>query len=235
LGFLLKSKEQSPELKLLVVEDDLATLELMAEVFGSLHAEVRTVSESKKAADMVGREKFDGICLDLEMPGLNGFDLARVIRNSSWNKTTPIIIVTGRDDRQTMQQAFAAGATFFLQKPVDRQKLTGLFRVARGGLLESRRRHLRVPLQTEITCTVGSRSLRGRSWNLSHGGMQVEVEGLRVGETVRVSFRLPVSDVAIDVAGAVAWVNPNRQGVRFTSVSNQDQQAIRTFVGEENG
>ncbi len=229
----MKSKEQATDLKLLVVEDDLAGLELMAEVFRSLQAEVRTISESKKAASLINREKFDGIFLDLEMPGLHGLELARLIRNSSWNKTTPIIIVTGQDDRKTMQQAFAAGATFFLQKPVDRQKLLSLFRVVRGGLLESRRRHLRVPLQTEITCTAGTRSLRGRSWNLSLGGMQIEVEGLQTGQTLRVSFQLPVSEVAIEAEGQVAWVNPNRQGVRFTNVGEASSQAIRTFVGEE--
>jgi CheY-like chemotaxis protein len=221
------------ELKILVVEDDLASLELMGEVFGSLKADVHAVSESKMAAGIVAQEKFDGIFLDLEMPGLHGLDLARLIRGSSWNRTTPIIIVTGQDDRKTMQQAFAAGATFFLQKPVDRQKLTALFRVVRGGLLESRRRHLRLPLQTEIVCVAGTRSLRGQSWNLSHGGMQVEVEGLRAGESVRISFRLPVSGVAIELTGAVAWVNPNRQGIRFTDVAEKDQQAIRTFIGEE--
>jgi uncharacterized protein (TIGR02266 family) len=229
----LKSRE--PQLKLLVVEDDLASLELMAEVFGSLHADVHTIYESTKAAAVVNQEKFDGIFLDLEMPGLHGLDLARLIRDSSWNRSTPIIIVTGQDERKTMQQAFTAGATFFLQKPVDRQKLTGLFRVVRGGLLESRRRHLRVPLQTEITCTVGSRGLRGHSWNLSHGGMQIEVDGLQAGESVRVSFRLPVSEVAVEATASVVWVNPNRQGIRFTNISEQDQQAIRAFVGEEHG
>ena len=43
-------------LKLLVVEDDLASLELMTEVFTSLKAEVRPVSDSEKASDMVNRE-----------------------------------------------------------------------------------------------------------------------------------------------------------------------------------
>ena len=142
----------------------------MTEVFTSLQAEVRPLSDSEEAAGIVNREKFDGIFLDLEMPNLNGFDLARLVRKSSWNKSTPIIIVTGRDERQTMQQAFALGATFFLQKPVDRQKLNNLFRTVRGGMLENRRRYTRVPLQTEVTCVVGSRRLQGMSWNLSQGG-----------------------------------------------------------------
>src|ERR1700691_3022720 len=156
-------------LKLLVVEDNIPSLELMTEVFISLKAEVRPINDSQKAAAIVNQEKFDGIFLDLEMPNLNGFELARLVRKSSWNKSTPIIIVTGRDDRQTMREAFAIGATFFLQKPVDRQKLSVLFRTVSGGMLENRRKSTRVPIQTEVTCTVGSRTVRGTSWNLSQG------------------------------------------------------------------
>lgn len=157
-------------LKLLIVEDDIASLELMTEVFTSLEAEVRPVSDSQKAAGLVNQERFDGIFLDLEMPNLHGFDLARLIRKSSRNKSTPIVIVTGRDQRDTMQQAFTIGATFYLQKPVDRQKLSILFRTVRGGMLENRRRYTRVPIQTEVMCTVGSRTIRGVTWNLSQGG-----------------------------------------------------------------
>jgi DNA-binding response OmpR family regulator len=217
-------------LKLLVVEDDIPCLELMTEVFMSLHAEVRPVSDSEQAATLVNQERFDGIFLDLEMPRLHGFDLARLIRKSSWNKTTPIIIVTGRDDRQTMQEAFSLGASFFLQKPVDRQKLSSLFRTVRGGLLENRRRHVRVPLQTDVTCDIGSRKIHGVTWNLSQGGIQVEAGSLHPGDTVGLSFRLPVSEVVIDVVGTVVWASEKRQGIQFTEVSPKTQQSIREFV-----
>ncbi|MGB6472495.1 MAG: response regulator [Candidatus Sulfotelmatobacter sp.] len=219
-------------LKLLVVEDNIPSLELMTEVFRSLKAEVRPISESEKAVAMVNQEKFDGIFLDLEMPNLNGFDLARLVRKSSWNKSTPIIIVTGRDERQTMQDAFAIGATFFLQKPVDRQKLSTLFRTVSGGMLENRRKYTRVPIQTDVACTVGSRTIRGVSWNLSQGGMQVEVGGLKPKDAVRLSFQLPVSGVVIDVAGVVVWGKENRQGIQFTGVGAQSQQSIRQFMAE---
>ena len=219
-------------LKLLVVEDDLASLELMAEVFTSLKAEVRPVSDSEKAAGMVDQEKFDGIFVDLEMPKLNGFDLARLIRKSSWNKSTPIIIVTGRDERQTMQEAFAIGATFFLQKPVDRQRLSTLFRTVIGGMLENRRRNTRVPLQTEVICTVGSRTIRGITWNLSEGGMQLEASDLQSRDTVRLFFRFPVSGVSIDVIGTVAWVGEKRQGIQFTTLNAEAHQSIRKYIAE---
>jgi CheY-like chemotaxis protein len=217
-------------LKLLVVEDDLASLELMTEVFTSLKAEVRAVSDSQKAAGLVNQERFDGIFLDLGMPNLHGFDLARLIRKSSWNKSTPIVIVTGRDERDTMQQAFSLGATFFLQKPVDRQKLNILFRTVHGGMLENRRRYTRVPIHTDVTCTVGSRTIRGVTWNLSQGGMQVEAVGLQPKDTVRVSFQWPASGAALEAVGTVVWVKETRQGIQFTNVSPKHEQSIREFI-----
>jgi CheY-like chemotaxis protein len=219
-------------LKLLVVEDDIASLELMAEVFTSLRAEVRPISDSGKAAELVNQEKFDGIFLDLEMPNIDGFDLARRIRKSAWNKSAPIVIVTGRDDRRTMQEAFAIGVTFFLRKPVDRQRLTSLFQTVRGTLLENRRRHTRVPLQTAVTCTGSSRTMQGVTWNLSSGGIQIEVGNLPPGETVKLSFRLPRSGIAIDALGVVAWTKDQRQGIQFTKTSAQSQQAIQEFIAE---
>jgi CheY-like chemotaxis protein len=219
-------------LKLLVVEDNLASLELMTEVFTSLKAEVRPISDSEKAVAVVNQEKFDGIFLDLEMPNLNGFDLARLIRKSPWNKSTPIVIVTGREERQTMQEAFSSGATFFLQKPVDRQKLGVLFRTVSGGMIENRRKYTRVPIQAEVACTVGARTLRGVSWNLSQGGMQVEVGDLKLKDAVRLSFQLPVSGIVIDVAGVVVWGNAKRQGIQFTGVSAQGQQSICQFIAD---
>jgi CheY-like chemotaxis protein len=219
-------------LKLLVVEDNTANLELMTEVFTSMKAEVHPISDSEKAATLVNQEKFDGIFLDLEMPKLNGFDLARLIRKSSWNQSTPIVIVTGRDERQTMQDAFAIGATFFLQKPVDRQKLSALFRTVSGGMLENRRKYIRAPIRADVACTVGSRILRGVSWNLSQGGMQVEVGGLRPKDVVRLSFQLPISAATVDATGSVVWANEQRQGIQFTNVSGQSQQSIRQFIAD---
>jgi CheY-like chemotaxis protein len=216
--------------KLLVVEDDTANLELMTEVLESLEAEVRPVNDSQKAAMLVSQEKFDGIFLDLEMPILDGFAIAQKVRSSSWNRSTPIVIVTGRDERDTMRQAFATGATFFLQKPIDRHKLIRLFRTVRGTMVENRRRCARVPLQTEVACSVGSRTSQGRTWNLSQGGMQVEAGNLNPGESVRVAFRLPGSAGNIEASGTVVWTNETRQGIQFSKLTNRSEKAIREFI-----
>lgn len=219
-------------MKLLVVEDHIPSLELMTEVFTSLKAEVRPLSDSQEAAALIEREKFDGIFLDLEMPQLDGFQLAERIRRSSWNKLTPIVIVTGREQRDTMQRSFKTGAMFFLQKPVDRQRLTRLFQTVRGPITENRRRSARVPLQTKVTCIAGAKTLSGRTWNISHGGVQVEVDSLSAGDSVRLSLMLPNSHVVLDAVGQVVWAKADRQGIRFTKVAPKIQVEIHRFVDE---
>jgi len=166
------------------------------------------------------------------MPDIPGYELAHLVRQSAWNKSTPIIIVTGHDDRNAMQQAFATGATFFLRKPVDRQKLTGLFRTVRGTLLENRRKYARIPFQTEVMCQTESRNTRGLSWNLSQGGIQIANPTLRKGERVHLSFALPGRNVVIDALGEVQWADEERRGIRFTRLSPRDESEIKSLIAQ---
>jgi CheY-like chemotaxis protein len=219
-------------LKLLVVEDDPASLELMTEVFASLQTDVRPISDSEKAATLVNQERFDGIFLDIEMPNLDGFELAQIVRQSFWNKSTPIVIVTGREQRDTMHESFAMGATFFLQKPIDRLKLAGLLRAVQGPMRENRRRYARVPMQTEVRCCVGRKKMTGTAWNLSQGGMQLEVPDLSPGETVQLSFTLPQPPVGVEAIGLVAWAEKKRQGIHFVKMSVEHQEIVRAFINQ---
>jgi hypothetical protein len=77
--------------------------------------------------------------------------------------------------------------------------------------------------------------MRGVSWNLSQGGMQVEVRDLKPKEAVQLSFRLPVSGVAVDVVGAVAWGEEKRHGIQFTYMGAQSQQSILQYIAEQMG
>jgi CheY-like chemotaxis protein len=219
-------------LKLLLVDDDLASLELMTEVLSSLKAEVRPVSDSKQAACLVNQERFDGILLDLEMPHLNGLDLAELVRQSTWNKSTPIVIVTGHEQSDDMFRSFAKGATFFLQKPIDQLKLAGLLRTIEGALRENRRRYTRVPIQTQVTCCVGPRTWVGTTWNLSQGGMELEAGALAAGETVQLSFTLPRPPLGIEALGVVVWARDDRQGIHFTKMSVEHQEIVRDFIAD---
>jgi c-di-GMP-binding flagellar brake protein YcgR len=119
-----------------------------------------------------------------------------------------------------------------VQKPVDRQRLTALFRAVRGTLIENRRRHARVPIQTTVVCTIGSRTLNGSTWNLSAGGLQIEVGSLQPGNTVKLSFRVPGSGAMVEAMGVVVWAKQQREGIQFTQVSELTQQTIQQFIAE---
>jgi len=99
-------------------------------------------------------------------------------------------------------------------------------------MLENRRRYTRVPMRAHVICIVDSRTMRGVSYNLSQGGILAEVSGLNPNDAVQLSFRLPVSSVAVDAVGAVVWGDERRRGIQFTNVGPQSQQSIRQFITE---
>jgi CheY-like chemotaxis protein len=221
-------------LKILVVEDHIPSLELISEVLSSAEADVRPMSDSEEAAALVEKERFDGIFLDLQMPKVHGLQLVRRIRESSWNKSTAIVVITGQRERRTMQSAFAEGATFFLEKPIDRHRLLRLFRAVRGTLSYNRRQFARISFRAEVAYECRGVTSRGVSSNLSLGGILFEAPQLRRGDAVRFSFHLPSTNVLVDALGKVVRIDEkNRAGVRFININEAGRRAIRELVDRE--
>lgn len=222
-------------IRVLVVEDDLPTLELMREVLKSFDIEVLPLDDSEEAFRAVNREKFDGIFLDLLMPRLNGFRLAEAIRGSSWNKTTPIVIVTSSSERHAMQEAFRAGANFYLQKPIDRNRLALLLNSSRGAMLENRRSLQRIAMDVEVECNVRTAFTTVRSHNLSARGMLLSAyDGFVVGENLRISFRLPRQSTMINAVGVIVRRDEaGRTGVSFSHITQTGRQRIMLFISDE--
>jgi hypothetical protein len=63
--------------------------------------------------------------------------------------------------------------------------------------------------------------------------MQVEVSDLKAKEAVQLSFRLPLSGVAVDVVGVVAWGDEKRHGIQFTYMGAQSRQSILQYITEQ--
>jgi CheY-like chemotaxis protein len=174
-----------------VVEDDTALLALVGRVLGQMGAEPTLVANPLQAAELVEREKFDGVFLDLQMPEMDGLELARRIRQSRSNHRVPIVILTGTDRSEVMQDSFRAGANFFLQKPVTIERLRHLLNATRGSMLEERRRYQRAPVQTWVRLRWAGGQVSGRSLNLSSEGMLVSLmKAPEPGAEVTVEFEL---------------------------------------------
>jgi CheY-like chemotaxis protein len=128
-------------LEILVVDDDESFLALVKHVFEVYKdASVCDVEDGFKAFTLVEVRKYDGIFLDLNMPGLNGFELARKIRATEINRRTPIIVITGEKDFESLRKARAAGATFVITKPVDHKSLKKIFDATQGAMWAERRK-----------------------------------------------------------------------------------------------
>ncbi|MFN0302448.1 MAG: response regulator [Burkholderiales bacterium] len=109
--------------KILIVDDD----ELMREVLGATLEsggfESCLAANANEAFTQLGQTEFCLILMDLMMPGLDGIGATRKIRSIAQCRATPIIIISGEGDLESVKMSRAAGATDFLIKPIDRDRL----------------------------------------------------------------------------------------------------------------
>ncbi len=104
---------------ILLVVDNPATVLSLRAILEELDQNVVSARSSEEALQWVKFEEFAVILLDLLMPGISGFDTAKLIRGNDRSSHTPIIFLTTGDiDRSQMERAYALGAVDILGKPL---------------------------------------------------------------------------------------------------------------------
>ncbi|MDO5611070.1 MAG: ATP-binding protein [Pseudomonadota bacterium] len=103
-------------LKLLLVEDDVTVAEVVSGLLQARGHQVRHAAHGLAALSEVATARFDLGLLDLDLPGMDGFELARQLRGQGL--TMPLLAVTARADADVEAQATAAGFDAFIRKPV---------------------------------------------------------------------------------------------------------------------
>lgn len=108
----------SPQrMRILVADDDLTARLLMRAALEKFDFEVCLAENGEDALCQIRTQLCDLVMLDVEMPGLNGYQVCAQLRHEMGNEL-PIIMVTGMDDHESIEQAFASGATDFISKPI---------------------------------------------------------------------------------------------------------------------
>jgi CheY-like chemotaxis protein len=107
----------SVPLKVLVVDDEMMTRKTISSAMEQAGLMVVGLSNPTDARRLLGKDHFDLIFLDVEMPGLNGIDLCAHIRKTPANRATPIVFVTGHSDFDIRAQSILSGGTDFIAKP----------------------------------------------------------------------------------------------------------------------
>jgi two-component system, cell cycle response regulator DivK len=109
--------------KILIAEDSPDGREMMTMLLSLKGYDVVAAENGMEAVKVALEKRPDLILMDLELPKLNGIDVARNLRRHNQLKNTPIIIVSGHDPVLHRQIALEAGCTDYLLKPIDFDRL----------------------------------------------------------------------------------------------------------------
>jgi CheY-like chemotaxis protein len=124
--------ERRPEvarpLRVLVVDDNVVNQEFAAEAVRRLGHVVTTLESGAEALDMLSKRTFDVILLDIQMPGLDGLEVARRFRGMERGTRTPIVAVTAHTTREDRDRCVAAGFDAVLTKPATQSTLGAIIR-----------------------------------------------------------------------------------------------------------
>lgn len=108
-------------MKILIVEDD-TTSQLMLKTMLAEH-ELTVVSNGETGIKKVQNGSPDLIILDIKLPGMDGYETCRQIRNLEQNHTIPILFLSGYSDLEDRLQAYGAGGNDYISKPFDINEL----------------------------------------------------------------------------------------------------------------
>ena len=109
--------------KILVVDDEDRNLRLMEALLAPLGHTVILAVDGRDALQKVNADEPDLILLDVNMPGMDGFEVARRLKADPQTSVIPIVMVTALKDVADRVKALEAGADDFLNKPVDKTEL----------------------------------------------------------------------------------------------------------------
>jgi two-component system, sensor histidine kinase and response regulator len=112
-------RDDGPPISVLVVDDDEAPLASMSAALTPLGHRLVAVRSGYEALHHAERAPFAAIVLDVQMPELDGFETAMLLRENRHGRVPPLIFVSEQqDDLQTIRRGYALGAVDYLTKPV---------------------------------------------------------------------------------------------------------------------
>lgn len=109
--------------RILIVDDNPKNLQVLGSTLLSENFVVEFSTSGKGALDRLVTENFDLILLDIMMPGMDGYETCKKIRNDLKNKEVPIIFLTAKTDTESILKGFESGAQDYITKPFDNGEL----------------------------------------------------------------------------------------------------------------
>ena len=105
--------------RILVVDDIEANVRLLEAKLTAEYYDVLTASDGPTALAIAAKEKPDIVLLDVMMPGMDGFQVCRRLKDDPETRHVPVVLVTALDGRADRIAGLESGADEFLTKPID--------------------------------------------------------------------------------------------------------------------
>ncbi len=167
------------EKRAIIVDDEASTCELIEKVLNSAGIESLTVTNSREAPELLRHGRFAVAFLDHHMEFPDGLELARQMRASGSNRRTPIVFISDDQRPAAVSEGFEAGASFFLYKPVDKERVQRLVQATQTSIENGLRRTRRVAMKSKV--------------DISYRGQKIEAETINVTATIRMADSSPGS------------------------------------------
>ena len=122
--------------KILIVEDNSLHTKLIEMTLRTKNYTLLKATDGEKALDMAIRERPDLIIMDLNLPGMTGFEVTKKLRENPAFSHTPIIAITAYAMKRDREMVIESGCDAYLSKPIDTRELPGVI----AELLSGRKR-----------------------------------------------------------------------------------------------
>ena len=216
----------------LVVDDEQTTCDLIQKVLYAAGVDALTLTRSAQAVSFLEEGKFDMVFFDQHMGSPDGMELSREMRRAGSNRATPIILLSDDQRPSAMSQGFEAGASFFLYKPVDKERLLKLIRATQGRMDHERRQTRRVAFQSKAKLRFGFEEIACETVDVSLNGILVKAPRmLPAGSTVQVSLELAQTMKPLVGAGSVVRVlGGNQMGIHLDRLPVGESERLQEFL-----
>lgn len=108
---------------LLIIEDDETMRNAMKKIFGAEGFILKVAADATELSMVLDETPIDLILLDVGLPWINGFELATLLKDHKDLKKIPLVFVSAQHSRQDVKKAFDLGASDYIKKPFDVEKL----------------------------------------------------------------------------------------------------------------
>ena len=129
----------SDRIRILIVDDEVKFLESIAKRLELRGLDVTTASNGEQALEIARKERFDLALLDLKMPGVDGREVLKVLKEE--HRFLEVIILTGHGSVDSAVECTKLGAFKYLEKPYDFEKLVELIKEAYENRLRKKFEH----------------------------------------------------------------------------------------------